>query len=885
MRPIKSFWCLLFLGFALVGVQAEAYADIIDNRDVATASSGRWQPSGAKGFYGADSVYGQDGATFTWNFAAPQTGDFNLAMWWTTSSLRSTAVPVAIQHDGGATEVRINQQQNGGKWNLLGKYAFTAGKTYKVTLTAQARPSTTSADAVRFEFSGGAGGTPRGVIDSIGPSPSRLGAPVNFAGHGTDSGSVVAYRWESDIDGLLSDSAAFSTDRLSHGTHTITFKVQDKDGWSPAATSTLDVAEYISVLPGYGPLNPQPGLTTWLTGLGAYPEGNDLIYRNTARNRTFRVQFIRDIVGMKSALMIPKAHILFYGHSNYGLGPIFASQREFALRTITNFRYIDDDRILKLSAPWVAVSTTGMRTGQAYPYWRPIYQDGSLGNLPYEIGETNANGSLPPFNAYVTYPCSTPAPNSRCMVGEERLGAVERFPDARTADGDDIPAWFDPSGSEPNPDDADQAKYFITNSRPWAPSTKIDGSWVEAWKGTGFFKENYHYSAKGSGRDQFTFKFQIPQAGSYRLYAWWPAATQNAFNAPYTIHHDGGSTTVRVNQKANGGKWNLLGDYSFGVGEHSVVVSDDVGRGNVVADGLRVVFNQNPPQPVVADFTAQPRCGTAPLTVNFRNRSNGDLTGRVWTFDKDHTNSSRDDIDYIYGKPGIYDVSLTVTGPAGSDTKSKAAYIYVGDACSEPPPLQAEFRASSRTGTPPLKVQFRNESMGDAVSYAWWFGDEAGPIDPSSPSSTDRDPLHTYASMGNYTVTLRVTDGQSHTVTETKRDYVRVYFYDKSQDNVDYPKPHYGSKVIVAAKKLDVAEQDLKYARLFYLSCNSGNYFIDTLHRGVMFYDISATESDPAVGFATYLRAWFDGKTNQEIWEALHGWDPVFDYVEFPDQP
>jgi hypothetical protein len=76
---------------------------------------------------------------------------------------------------------------------------------------------------------------PTAAIDSINPNPEAIeGQLVSFSGHGEDSdGSIVAYNWDSSIDGFLSNSSSFSTSTLSMGTHTISFKVEDNDGaWS-----------------------------------------------------------------------------------------------------------------------------------------------------------------------------------------------------------------------------------------------------------------------------------------------------------------------------------------------------------------------------------------------------------------------------------------------------------------------------------------------------------------------------------------------------------------------------------------------------------------------------------------------------------------------------
>lgn len=82
---------------------------------------------------------------------------------------------------------------------------------------------------------------PVAVIKSVSPNPAVTGEEVSFSGNGTDSdGTVEAYRWESSIDGELSDAADFNTSNLSAGTHTIGFTVQDNGGaWSDPAYSTL----------------------------------------------------------------------------------------------------------------------------------------------------------------------------------------------------------------------------------------------------------------------------------------------------------------------------------------------------------------------------------------------------------------------------------------------------------------------------------------------------------------------------------------------------------------------------------------------------------------------------------------------------------------------
>ncbi len=97
-----------------------------------------------------------------------------------------------------------------------------------------------------------------------------------------------------------------------------------------------------------------------------------------------------------------------------------------------------------------------------------------------------------------------------------------------------------------------------------------------------------------------------------------------------------------------------------------------------------------------ADFSGSPRSGTAPLTVEFTDESEGEIDSWEWDFGDDATSTARNP-SHTYTDVGSYDVSLTVTGPGGADTKTKEDYITV----LEPkvpyvlPPESANFAASN----------------------------------------------------------------------------------------------------------------------------------------------------------------------------------------------
>jgi PKD repeat protein len=98
----------------------------------------------------------------------------------------------------------------------------------------------------------------------------------------------------------------------------------------------------------------------------------------------------------------------------------------------------------------------------------------------------------------------------------------------------------------------------------------------------------------------------------------------------------------------------------------------------------------------------------------------------------------------------------------GSAACDIGAYEYGGTVS---PTLSAAFSATPLSGSPPLTVTFTNLSSGDYTTSLWNFGDGM--------SSTLPSPVHTYLTLGVYTVTLMV-GGTAGSDTETKPGYIRV---------------------------------------------------------------------------------------------------------------
>jgi PKD repeat protein len=201
-------------------------------------------------------------------------------------------------------------------------------------------------------------------------------------------------------------------------------------------------------------------------------------------------------------------------------------------------------------------------------------------------------------------------------------------------------------------------------------------------------------------------------------------------------------------------------------GVYSVTLTATNANGSDMAYRADYITVGMPPPPV-ADFSATPTTGNAPLDVTFTDESAAAMIS-AWAWDFGDGGTSTDqNPTHQYTTAGSYEVSLTVTDIGGTDSETKAAYITVGDAGI------ANFSGAPRQGVVSLEVSFTDLSEGDEVSWLWSFGD--------GDTATTQNPSHTYDTPGIFTVSLTVNDNYTSD-TETKTDYIKVGFPDTPPD-------------------------------------------------------------------------------------------------------
>ena len=256
------------------------------------------------------------------------------------------------------------------------------------------------------------------------------------------------------------------------------------------------------------------------------------------------------------------------------------------------------------------------------------------------------------------------------------------------------------------------------------------------------------------------FFTSIAQAGQVSL-AWNPntQSTLGGYKLSYGTASGNYSSSVDVGKQATYTVVNLRdgAKYYFAVKAYDTTRTVESSFSNEVSTTIGVT--STPIAAPTASFSASPTSGTAPLMVTLVDTSTGSISSRAWTF-SDGTTDTAKTVIKTFNTPGSYTATLKVTGSGGSDTTTRSISVT-----TSPLPV-ANFNASPTSGTAPLTVKFTDTSTGTVTAWSWDFGD-------GTPPSTQRNPSHSYATTGTYTVKLTTTNSAGSNA-KTQKDYIKV---------------------------------------------------------------------------------------------------------------
>ncbi len=203
------------------------------------------------------------------------------------------------------------------------------------------------------------------------------------------------------------------------------------------------------------------------------------------------------------------------------------------------------------------------------------------------------------------------------------------------------------------------------------------------------------------------------------------------------------------------------------VGSYIISLVVNNGQYDSAADSMLLTVTRNlPPSAVIATDVVS---GIAPVLVNFDASQSFDTDsplsalGYAWDFGDGNpvaVNSATGlAASHLYEIPGFYTAVLSVTDEFGNVDQAQVTIEVI--APNEPPVIKPVVTVTAEPGS--LTAQFTanatDPNVDDVLTYLWDFGD--------GNTSTEANPLHTYAAYGVYTVTLSVADAE-FTVTEQR---------------------------------------------------------------------------------------------------------------------
>lgn len=116
-------------------------------------------------------------------------------------------------------------------------------------------------------------------------------------------------------------------------------------------------------------------------------------------------------------------------------------------------------------------------------------------------------------------------------------------------------------------------------------SFSSSGNWGTSTDSS-YYERNYLYTISPLSTYTATWDFSNLVAGKYNVYAWWVESSNRSTSVQYDVN----GTTVFVNQKENGGKWNLLAKgIDFGTSGSVILTHPDSDKNRACADAIKIV--------------------------------------------------------------------------------------------------------------------------------------------------------------------------------------------------------------------------------------------------------------------------------------------------------
>ena len=536
--------------------------------------------------YGPDALWkyaGSGNAYVTFTPDIPVAGKYKVYAWWTTSTNRATNAPYSINGE----EVRVNQRVNGGDWNQLGTgtYSFAAGASGSVVLSDDAN-GLVIADAVKFQLVSVA-------------ATHEISGQITENATGLD-GETVELSGDMSASTVTSGGGYYSFTVLD-GSYTVT---PSSEGYNFTPTSinvTVSEADQLNqdftaeeiIYVIVDNADPEPEVTYvggWNVSTGMPDEryGPDALWKYAGSGNAY-VTFTPDIPvagkykvyawwttstnrATNAPYSINGEEVRVNQRVNGGdWNQLGTGTYSFAAGASGSVVLSDDANGLVIADAvkfqLVSVAATHEISGQITENATGL--DGETVELSGDMSASTVTSGGGYYSFTVLDGSYTVTPSSEGYN-------------------------FTPTSINVTVSEADQLNQDFTAEEiicVIVDNADPEATYVGGWSvSTGMPDERYgadvRYKGAGGGSAYVTWTVSIDTPGDYNVYARWTQHSNRATDAPYTISHVGGPTTVDMNQQQDGGQWKLLGTHSFLMGDYTVILTDDA-NGYVIADAIK----------------------------------------------------------------------------------------------------------------------------------------------------------------------------------------------------------------------------------------------------------------------------------------------------------
>ncbi|MDD5189322.1 MAG: PKD domain-containing protein, partial [Methanoregula sp.] len=234
--------------------------------------------------------------------------------------------------------------------------------------------------------------------------------------------------------------------------------------------------------------------------------------------------------------------------------------------------------------------------------------------------------------------------------------------------------------------------------------------------------------------------------------AWmWNATNVTGNNTPFTF-----STSQNASQV-------------FGKGNFSIILKATNSGGSGLSNQVTFI-NVSEPVPV-ANFSSDKTSGTAPLTIQFMDKSTNNPTSWIWNAtnvtgnNTAFTFSNSQNPSQVFGK-GNFSIILIAFNSGGSGISTRISFINV----SEPIPI-ASFSTDKTSGTAPVTINFSDSSTNNPTSWVWNATNVTG-NNTAFTFSNSQNPSCVFG-KGNFSISLKATNSGGYGIS-TQVTFINV---------------------------------------------------------------------------------------------------------------